>query len=368
MTNHTDAAAGVQPLLVEPHLDERIWGGDKLARRFGKPVPPDKPIGESWEIYDDNIVRNGPYAGSTIAQLRTIMGRDLTGHVPPERQFPILTKMIDAHDVLSVQVHPDDHFAQLLEHQPNGKTECWYVIEAEPDAVLTYGFVRDSNPQEYEDLVKRGELEGLLLSLPVGSGDVVYIPAGTVHAIGAGIVVYELQQTSDVTYRIYDWNRRDAKGQSRELHVDKARQVLDYHRWTRGKVEPLTRPGSGRAMLIAGEYFCEECIEADAGREISTYDSAVAVFALDQPLIVEAGGVAVSLAAYSSLLVPAAAGSYRLIDASDGETGRALVSYIPESQDAVRTDLEERGFSTAEIDTFMAQFAPADDLGKGIKV
>jgi mannose-6-phosphate isomerase len=368
MTNHTDAGPAIQPLLVEPHFDERIWGGEQLAVRFGKPAPRDKSIGESWEIYDDNVVHNGPYAGSTIAQLRASMGRDLTGHVPPERQFPILTKMIDAHDVLSVQVHPDDHFAQLLEHEPNGKTECWYVIEAEPGAVLTYGFARDSNPQEYEDLVKRGELEKLLRSLPISAGDVVYIPAGTVHAIGAGIVVYELQQTSDVTYRIYDWNRRDAKGQTRELHIDKARQVLDYHRWTRGKVQPLTRQGSGRAMLIAGEYFCEECIEADADGEISTHDSAVAVFALEQPLAVEAGGVSVALPAYSSLLVPAAARSYRITGASGAGSGQALVSYLPESQEAVRRDLESQGFSQTEVDSFMAQFAPAEDLGQGIRV
>ena len=367
MTDNTDAATAVQPLLVEPHFDERIWGGTKLVDRFGKPAPRDKPIGESWEIYDDNRVRNGPYAGSTIAQIRAKMGRDLTGHVAPERQLPILTKILDAHEVLSVQVHPDDHFAQLLEHQPNGKTECWYVIEAEPGAVLTYGFARDTNPEEYEELVKQGALDRLLRSLPVGPGDVVYIPAGTVHAIGAGIVVYELQQTSDVTYRIYDWNRRDAQGQTRELHIDKARQVLDYHRWTRGTVQPLTRPGSGRSMLIAGEYFCEECVEADVAGELSTYDSPVAVFALDQPLTVEAGGVSVSLAAYSSLLVPAAAGSYRIGSASDGGSGQALVSYIPVSQDAVRADLESRGFSKGEIDSFMAQFAPAEDLGKGIK-
>jgi mannose-6-phosphate isomerase len=366
MTSEMDATAAVQPLLVEPHFDERIWGGDRLVRQFGKPAPRDRPIGESWEVYDDNTVRNGPYAGSTIAELRARMGRDLTGHVSPQDQFPILTKMIDAHEVLSVQVHPDDHFAQLLEHEPNGKTECWYVIEAEPGAALTYGFARDSNPQEYEDLVKRAELEGILRSLTVSPGDVVYIPAGTVHAIGAGIVVYELQQTSDVTYRIYDWNRRDAEGHTRELHVDKARQVLDYHRWTRGKVQPLIRPGSGRSMLIASDYFCEECIEAAVAGEISTYNSPVAVFALDRPLMVEAGGVPVSLPAYSSLLVPAAARSYRLTSTSDGGAGRALVSYIPVSRDAVLTDLEGRGFEASEIDSFMAQFAPADDLGKGI--
>jgi mannose-6-phosphate isomerase len=360
MTSDTDSSVALQPLLVEPHFDERIWGGHRLATQFGKPAPRDKPIGESWEVYDGNTVRNGPYAGSTITQLRATMGRQLTGHVSPEQQFPILTKMLDAHDVLSVQVHPDDHFAQVLEHEPNGKTECWYVIEADPGAVLTYGFARDSNPQEYEDLVKQGALERVLRSLEVGPGDVVYIPAGTVHAIGAGIVVYELQQTSDVTYRIYDWNRRDAEGKARELHVDKAKQVLDYHRWTRGKVQPLTRPGSGRSMLIAGDYFCEECVEASGAGEILTHDSPVVVFALDGPLTVEADGVSVSLPAYSSALVPAAAGSYRI----SGGSGRALISYIPVSSEAVRSDLVERGFAPFEVDSFLAQFAPADDLGE----
>ncbi len=359
--------SSLYPMLIRPRYVERIWGGHDLADRLGKDIPRDKPIGESWEIYEENTVENGAYAGRTIGELRGAMGRDLTGHVSPDELFPLLTKLIDANQTLSVQVHPDDGFARTIEHQPYGKTECWYVIYAAPDATLTYGFNRDSGPDEYAALVAEGKLDGLLRPLPVKEGDVVYIPAGMVHAIGAGIIVYELQQTSDTTYRIYDWNRRDASGKARELHVDKASQVLDYHRITAGIVRTVTAPGSGRTMLIAGHYFCEELVEAGAAGSLSTHESAVAVCALDRPLRVSAGDSTdlVDLAPYCSLLIPAAAGTYTLHPVeADGAPARALVSYVPVSDDATRDDLHGRGFSPREVDDFMAQFAPAADLGQ----
>jgi mannose-6-phosphate isomerase len=354
-------------MLIQPRYVERIWGGHDLAVLLGKPAPRDRPIGESWEIYEENPVLSGAYAGQTIGQLRVTMGRDLMGHVPAHELFPLLTKLIDAQDVLSVQVHPDDHFARELEGQPYGKTECWYVIHAAPGAQLTYGFARDSNPEEYTELVQAGKLDTILRSIPVRAGDVVYLPAGTVHAIGAGIVLYELQQTSDVTYRIYDWNRRDASGKTRELHVDKARRVLDYHRCTRGAIQPLSAPHSGRTMLIAGPHFCMELVEVGAAGDASTCESPVAICALEQPILV---GVAtanepVTLAPYSSLLIPAAAGTYTMQPASTGGMpARALVAYVPTSHEVTRADLINRGFSQAEVDAFLAQFAPARDLGR----
>src|SRR5437763_416540 len=165
-------------MTISPRYDERIWGGHNLRTRFGKPAPPDRPIGESWEIYDDNCVTNGPYAGRSIRDLRGELGRELTGdHVSPDDVFPLLTKMIDAQDVLSVQVHPDDFFARRLEGQPNGKTECWYVLEATPGATVTYGFSRDTDPEEYVRLVRSGTMEQVLRELPVHAGDVIYLPA-----------------------------------------------------------------------------------------------------------------------------------------------------------------------------------------------
>jgi mannose-6-phosphate isomerase len=354
------------PMLIEPRYVERLWGGHNLAEQLGKPAPRDRAIGESWEIYEENTVANGVHQGRAIGQLREVMGRDLTGHVSPRDLFPLLTKLIDAQEVLSVQVHPDDAYAREREGQPYGKTECWYVIAAAPGAQLTYGFSRDSSPEEYTRLVAQGALERLLRPLAVTAGDVVYLPAGTVHAIGSGIVLYEVQQTSDLTYRIYDWNRRDAQGQPRELHVDKARAVLDYHRSTRGTVRPLAQPRSGRTALVASRYFCLELIEAGVAGALSTYNSAVAVCALDQPLVARTGtSEPVTLPPYASLLVPAAARTYTLQPAAPrGAAVRAVVAYVPASLDAVHADLAIRGFAPEEIAAFLAQFAPAVGLGQ----
>jgi len=363
--------ADLYPMLIQPRYVERIWGGHGLVERLGKPAPRDKAIGESWEVYEEDTVLNGSYAGRTIRDLRASLGRDLTGHVSPDELFPLLTKLIDARDTLSVQVHPDDAFAREREGQPYGKTECWYVVEAVPGATLTYGFNRDSGPDEYTRLVVEGKLDEILRPLPVERGDVVYIPAGTVHAIEAGIIVYELQQTSDTTYRIYDWNRVDAaSGKPRELHVDKARQVLNYHKETQGTIRTLRAPGGDRTMLIAGQYFCGELVEAGAttgAAGFETRNSAVAICALDKPLVVatSAAGAEVTLAPYSSLLIPAAANTYTLRPTTaNGETARALVSYVPVSTEATRADLIGRGSPAAEVDAFLAQFAPAPDLGR----
>ena len=357
----------LNPMPIEPRYDERIWGGHDLAERLGKNAPSDRLIGESWEIYDQNRVAAGKFAGRTIAELRADLGVSLMGgHLPPQNPFPVLTKLIDAHEVLSVQVHPDDYFAQKLEGQPNGKTECWYVIDAAPGSTLTFGFERDTDPSEYVRLVAQGQLDRVLKQIPVRAGDVVYLPAGMVHAIGAGIILYEVQQTSDVTYRIYDWNRRDASGHTRELNVDKARQVLWYRRNDRGPVRTLARPGAGRTMLVAGQYFCNELVDSGAAVELSTYDSPVAVCALDHPLVAMAGqdGAPVVLQRYSSLLVPAEVGAYTLAPAADGARVRAIVTYVPASQECVRADLESRGFAHADVQDFLAQFAPLTDLGK----
>jgi mannose-6-phosphate isomerase len=355
--------ADLYPMLIDPRYVERIWGGHNLATKLGKAAPRDRPIGESWEIYEENRVTNGAYAGRTIGELRAVMGHDLTGHVSPADLFPLLTKLIDAQDVLSVQVHPDDRYAREHEGQPYGKTECWYVIDVAPGATLTYGFRRPTNPDEYTRMVADGTLDHILRPLTVQPGDVVYLPAGTVHAIGAGIVVYEVQQTSDLTYRIYDWNRRDASGKTRELHVEKARDVLDYAECTRGTVRPLHQQGSGRTMLVAGQYFCLELIEAGAAGPISTYESAVAICALDRPLRVrtESRGEAVALAPYSSVLIPAAARAFLLEGSTHAdERPRAVVAYVPRSAETVRADLLGRGFAPTQVDAFTAQFAAAE--------
>ena len=204
-----------------PRRSRRHLAGDALVRRFGKPGTLGETIGESWECWDENPATGGPYAGESIAHLRAALGAALMGELDVARAFPVLTKFIDARQPLSVQVHPDDAYAQRVEHQPNGKTECWVVLEAEPSAGIVLGWKRDIDREEYVRRVADGTLGDVLRKVPVHAGDAFYLPAGTVHSIGAGIVLYETQQTSDLTYRIFDWNRVGADGKPRRLDAPK---------------------------------------------------------------------------------------------------------------------------------------------------
>lgn len=347
------------PMLINPRFDERIWGGHKLVTELGKAAPPNAPVGESWEVFEENTVLNGAYAGWKIEDLRQTLGAELTGHVLPDEIFPLLTKFIDAEQVLSVQVHPDDQYALQLEGQPNGKTECWYVVEATDGAELIVGFSQDTSEQDYRERVIQGTLQDILQSLPVRAGDAVYIPARTVHAIGPGIVLYELQQTSDITYRIYDWNRVDASGAARELHVDKAARVLDYRKSSRGMLKTLYDAETHRRMVVAGAHFCLEIVPTNVSGSISTHDSPVLICALGDQLLLQCGPQenSVTLPAYSSALIPAAAGTFS-IAAAVGAEARALVAYVPPSEQDTRAELGSRGFSDDEIGSFLAQFDP----------
>jgi mannose-6-phosphate isomerase len=186
------ADAAIYPWLLEPKLTPAVWGGSELVATYGKNDP--KPtLGESWECWDANAVTNGVLKGSTLAMQRQRLGSASLGNLYPARIFPILTKIITAHDWLSVQVHPTDAYARRVEHEPVGKTECWYVIAAEPDAQLVVGWARDTSREEYERRVEEGTLGEILRKVPVRAGDTVYVPAGLVHAIGPGVTVFETQ-------------------------------------------------------------------------------------------------------------------------------------------------------------------------------
>ncbi|MGB8205872.1 MAG: type I phosphomannose isomerase catalytic subunit, partial [Candidatus Baltobacteraceae bacterium] len=301
-------SAPLEPLLVEPAEKEAIWGGHALAERYGKPAAPQAKIGESWECWDENRVAGGPFAGKTIAQLRAELGRDLTGWVDPAVLFPLLTKLIDARRSLSVQVHPDDAYAQRVEGQPNGKTECWYILEAEPEARIVLGWNRDTSRGEYLERVADGSLGDLLRHVPVHRGDAFYLPAGTLHAIGHGIVLHEVQQASDLTYRIFDYNRLGPDGKPRALHVDKAADVLDYRRSEAGALRPLAYELDGlhRTTLIAGARFAVERVALDETRRGHDLEGApLVVLALERPVELEARGRAVRLEPYQTGLVPA---------------------------------------------------------------
>lgn len=213
-----------QPLFLKPVFQEKIWGGDRLHTVFGFDLPSNK-IGEDWAIsahpHGVSTVENGEFAGQKLDELWA-NHRELFGHAKGD-VFPLLTKILDAEDDLSVQVHPDDTYG--LAHEGElGKTECWYIIDAEPGSTIIYGHNAKSR-EELEAMIKEARWDDLLKKVPVKKGDFFYVPSGTIHAIGKGIMILETQQSSDTTYRVYDYDRKDDQGQTRELHIQQSVDV-----------------------------------------------------------------------------------------------------------------------------------------------
>lgn len=223
------------PLIFEPILKDRIWGGTKLESDLGKQNLPSATTGESWELSavpgDESVVKEGVYAGKQLSQLLEEFPKEILGsklHEQFGNQFPLLFKFLDAREDLSIQVHPNDELAKER-HNSFGKTEMWYVMQADEEARIIVGFKKKSSPEEYLEHLKNKNLIEILNEVKVKKGDVFFLETGTIHAIGAGIVIAEIQQTSDITYRIYDWDRVDAQGNSRELHVEQALDAMNYN-------------------------------------------------------------------------------------------------------------------------------------------
>jgi mannose-6-phosphate isomerase len=336
----SDAARPRDPIKLRPTLHETIWGDRALARLVGKPVPVGARVGESWETEIGNIAENAPYAGADLGSLVQQYGKQLLGERAVEvfgERFPLLAKFLDAHDTLSVQVHPDDAYAREHEGGKLGKTEAWYILHAEPGAQLVYGLERPASPQQVREAIAANRLETLLHFVTVQPGDVVFVPSGTVHAIGAGIVLYELQEYSDVTYRLYDYGRLQSDGRPRELHIEPSLAVMHYEPSSPATVTALdlasTSPAMQRRALVGCRYFMleegkiEHDVEADASAvscEIMTVlDGAVRVAAEGrEPLALGLGETAV---------LPAGMGRYQLLS----EHARFLRSYVPEEDDSV---------------------------------
>ncbi len=346
----------IYPLALEPFERELIWGGDALVRRYGKRADPNAAIGESWECWDGNRIGNGAYAGATVEELRATLGRALTGRADPAETFPLLTKIIDARRALSVQVHPDDAYARRVEGQRVGKTECWLVLEAEPGARIVLGWNRATSREEYVERLAAGTLDELLRYVPARPGDVFHLPAGTLHAIGAGIVLFEVQQASDLTYRIYDYDRPGPDGTPRELHVEKAADVLDFGASTGGALRPIgfDLDGLRRTVLVSDEKFWVERISLDSGyRGIDLEEMPLALFALDRPIDVDIRGRELRLAPYQSALVPAGADVVMV----RGEAGaQAIAAAPPSDRNAVAKRLGRAGVGVGAVTDFLAQF------------
>ncbi|HZZ66276.1 MAG TPA: type I phosphomannose isomerase catalytic subunit [Candidatus Baltobacteraceae bacterium] len=349
------------PYVLQPKLTEAIWGGHELIERYGKHGDAAKLYGESWECWDTNTVVNGVLAGKNITALRTQLGTDLVGtDIDPSRIFPVLTKIITACDWLSVQVHPDDAYAQRVEHLPNGKTECWYVLDAGENSELVMGWARDTSREEYEHRVADGTLGEILQRVPVKAGDAFYIPAGRVHAIGAGITIYETQQASDITYRMFDWNRVGADGKPRPLHIEKAADVLNYrHQTSDGPLKELAYAYEGfqRTALIAESHFLVERVTAtETPAELQTHNRPLIITALADGLKLTCAYGDVTVEPYQTALIPAGASSAaaRAVNRS----AQFMLILPSPTMESLKKRFAGAGVAQPIIERFLGQFRP----------
>lgn len=305
------------PLKFKPRIKERIWGGSAILRKKGKAtarLAKDKPYGESWDLSsvkgDISVVANGMLKGNNLEEIIEVYMGDLVGESIFERyglEFPLLIKYLDCQDRLSVQVHPDDALAEER-HNSYGKTEAWYVVDCKPGAAIYLGFKNlDITREEYIAAVSESRLEELLNRVEVAPGDVFFIPAGTVHALGAGLEVVEVQQTSDITYRIYDWDRVDASGKGRELHTALAVDAIDFEADAELLHKRYNLPKGGESTVITSPYFTMTLHDVDNRKTLdrSYLDSFVVYIALRGSAKIVADGIEETIVEGEVVLVPA---------------------------------------------------------------
>jgi len=294
----------VYPYKFRPIFKHRLWGGQRLREVFGKDLPPDDTIGESWELADlprdKSVIVNGPLAGSTLAEALEQFGEEITGDEYYEGPFRLLIKLLDAQDILSVQVHPDVETCKRI-GRGEPKTECWYIIAAEPGACIYKGIRKGTTRRQFAAAIADGTVAGLLDKVYVEPGQCHYLPAGTAHSIGAGLLIAEIQTPSDTTYRAFDWNRVEADGRARPLHIDQALESIHFD------ISAADLPVTTVGRLVDCPYF-----KVDKGHQIGTAEVLLSPGGMEVLMFLSGSGRMVSqeaepvvFAAGDTLLVPA---------------------------------------------------------------
>jgi len=295
----------VYPLKFEPIYKQRIWGGQKLREFFNKDIPPFEKIGESWELADlpddKSVIANGELAGQTLAEVIEKYPKEITGSENFSGPFPLLIKFLDAEDILSVQVHPAPETCRRM-GKGEPKTECWYIISAEPDAVIYKGLKKGVSREEFAEAIKKGSVTEKLAKVSVEAGQCHFLPAGTAHSIGVGLLIAEIQTPSDTTYRVFDFNRVNDTGRPRQLHIEEALESIHFD----ASGDNLSVTTVGR--LVDCEYF-----KMDKGHQAKGCEMLLAPGEI-KTLIILAGfgaimgadGIGVEFKAGDCLLVPAA--------------------------------------------------------------
>ncbi|HEY8422614.1 MAG TPA: type I phosphomannose isomerase catalytic subunit [Thermoclostridium sp.] len=338
------------PLKFQPVYKDYIWGGRNLTK-LGKQIP-DGKVAESWELACHNdgmsIVANGAYKGRTLQSMIEEFGEKLIGDLAGKNTgFPLLIKLIDANDKLSVQVHPDDEFAGIHEGD-NGKNEMWYILDAKPDARLIYGLKPGVTKTEFENAVRENKIGDCLNYINVKAGDFINIPAGLVHAIGDGIVLAEVQQNSNVTYRVYDYNRKGADGNYRPLHIEKAMQVIDFNasvKYPYLGLEYETSNNASLKVLVANRYFCVELYQITGILQQNTdYRQFHAYICIDGEGLINHDSESINIHKGETVLIPACIGKYSI----SGEL-KLLKTYVPNLDVDIYERLVKMGYTRRDI-------------------
>ncbi|WNJ18707.1 type I phosphomannose isomerase catalytic subunit [Pontibacter sp. G13] len=325
------------PLRFETIFKEKLWGGQKIKTMLNKDFGTLANCGETWEIsgVDGNIsvVREGNLAGKTLVELIQEFKGDLLGKQVYERfgeEFPLLVKFIDANDDLSIQVHPDDELAKER-HDSFGKTEMWYIFQADEGSKLIAGFNQPVDKASYQQHFEEGKLMDILNQEAVNADDVYFLPAGRVHTIGKGLLLAEIQQTSDITYRIYDFDRRDSEGNLRELHVEQALDAIDYNHYPEYKTAYDHAPEQG-VNLVSCPYFVTNRLNFSepSTRDYSALDSFVIYVCVEGSLTLKFEEGSVEIAKGDAYLLPATIDSVELIP---HESYKMLEAWVPAPTD-----------------------------------
>jgi mannose-6-phosphate isomerase len=294
------------PLSLKPTIRNYVWGGRVLQSLAGPDMPEDAPIAEVWAIYEQNQIADGPFAGRTLAEVLENYADQILGMRGGDGRFPLLIKLLDCARWLSLQVHPDDRLAVELEGSDLvGKTEAWHILDAAPDAEIIAGVKEGASPESLAEAVRGGEkILDIVEYHRVERGDTVYMPARTVHALGPGLLVYEVQQTSDITYRVFDWNRPLTDG--RELHLDKSLAAIDPA--LRGQIRRADEPGE---TVVTCDYFRLERLTAPQVRNTHG-ESFHALTVIEGEALLESKYGPMPLGKFESVIIPAGLGVYEL--------------------------------------------------------
>ena len=300
------------PLTFHPIFKERVWGGRRLETLYRKTLPAGVPIGESWEITDRtegvSVIANGPLAGKDLRWLMENHERDLLGKSPSQGgRFPLLIKLLDAQEKLSLQVHPPAPLAAKMGGEP--KTEMWYIADAAPGADLFVGLRQGCTRAEFEEKIKTGRVEECFHRIPVQAGDVMFLPSGRVHALGAGNVMFEVQQNSDTTYRVFDWNRVGLDGKPRELHVEQSLASIDFNDFEPSLITSKysANPKLAVRFLVDNPLFRVDATRVKRGERFYLRSDSVQIIGLlHGRLCIAASGVEVVLESGGFALLPAA--------------------------------------------------------------